>query len=93
MFGGDANWGRIVAAIGACGIQCNPYNIDIFINNIQLVQNGIGNESLKEECDRTIKRGRDISVDINLHIGNTRATVFTTDLTYDYVKINSLSHA
>jgi len=89
FFGEDANWGRIIAAIGRAGIQINPETIDIFVDNVPLVRNtqGCGEEAEKAATRILKKNAFTITVDLNL--GSKTATVHTCDLSTDYVKINA----
>ncbi|MDR2623987.1 MAG: bifunctional ornithine acetyltransferase/N-acetylglutamate synthase [Methanobrevibacter sp.] len=96
IFGGDPNWGRIVAAIGYSGVDFNPDNISIAISNkkkkVDLVKNSEilgfeGTDNLKQA--EKLMQSKNIKILVDLHIGDENATGFGCDLTYDYVKINS----
>lgn len=91
IFGGDANWGRIMCSIGYSKAQFDPYNVDIFFKNsigeIQVVQLGYGipfNKTLAHE----ILSQEYVNIYVDLHDGNYNATAWGCDLTYDYIKIN-----
>lgn len=89
FFGEDANWGRIMAAVGRSGARLDPAAIDLFIDDVQLVQNGLwlGPES---ERDATQKmKNREFQVIIDVKQGDGQAKVYTCDLSYDYVRINA----
>jgi glutamate N-acetyltransferase / amino-acid N-acetyltransferase len=86
-FGGDYNWGRIMAALGMSGAVFNPDRTDMYINNRLAVKNGqaaAGSRSL----EGSFKKKR-IDILIDLHNGGKTYEVFTCDLSYDYVKINA----
>ena len=87
FFGSDPNWGRIVAALGRAGIPFNPDRVDVAIGGIKVAVNGAsaGNEV---PAARVMKR-RDIRIEIDLKGGRGSSTIWTTDLSYGYVKINA----
>ena len=87
FFGEDANWGRIMAAIGRAGVDIIGEKISIYFNNTPVVKNGSGT-SRDKEADKVIKK-KDICLTVDLGMGKAGATVWTTDLTYEYVKINA----
>lgn len=91
MFGEDANWGRVLCAIGYADAQfdISKVNVDLRSDNgsITVCQNGSGVE-FSEEKAADILSADEIYIDINLNQGNENATAWGCDLTYDYVKIN-----
>lgn len=91
MFGSDANWGRVLCAIGYSKCDVNVNKIDVkFISKggeILVCQNGSGVE-FSEELAKKVLLEREINIDINLNDGKATATAWGCDLTYDYVKIN-----
>lgn len=91
MFGSDANWGRILCAIGYSKCDVDVDKIDVkFISQggeILVCQNGSGVE-FSEELAKKVLLEREIIIDINLNDGKATATAWGCDLTYDYVKIN-----
>jgi glutamate N-acetyltransferase/amino-acid N-acetyltransferase len=89
LFGEDANWGRILAAVGRAGIPVDPEKIDIFFGSAQMVKSGIGcGKEAEAEATRVLKQD-EFTVVINLNLGNETDTVFTCDFSVDYVKINA----
>lgn len=89
FFGEDANWGRIIAAVGYSGAQVDPDRIAICFGDVPVVQKGLGTgPELEAQATEVLKRA-EFSVCIDLGIGNGRAEYYTSDLTYDYVKINA----
>jgi glutamate N-acetyltransferase/amino-acid N-acetyltransferase len=89
FFGEDANWGRILCALGHCGAQINPNRIDVFFDKSPIVKNGTGvHPRLEEKAAEVIKK-KSFKVTINLHQGKSQFSVLTTDLSIDYVKINA----
>ncbi|UCD71380.1 MAG: bifunctional glutamate N-acetyltransferase/amino-acid acetyltransferase ArgJ [Syntrophobacterales bacterium] len=89
FFGGDANWGRIAAAIGRSGVAINPNTFDILLNHVPVALGGMGtNGALQKEADQVLK-GNTVTLTIRLHQGNAHTSIFTCDLSTDYVKINA----
>jgi glutamate N-acetyltransferase/amino-acid N-acetyltransferase len=89
FFGGDANWGRIAAAIGRSGVPINPNTFDILLNHVPVARGGVEtDEALQEEAGQVL-RGDTVKVTIRLHQGYGQSSVYTCDLSLDYVKINA----
>jgi len=91
MFGNDANWGRILCALGYSGGDFSPESVDIYIKNeigkLQLVKDGLG-LSFDEELAVSILDKEYVNIDIDLKDGEYSATAWGCDLTYDYIKTN-----
>jgi glutamate N-acetyltransferase/amino-acid N-acetyltransferase len=97
FFGGDANWGRILAATGRAGVQVEPARCDLFIDGgadaasrsgeLQLVAGGVP-LAYSEAAATAIFAQPEIDVRVELGLGSGAATVWTSDLSYDYVRIN-----
>ena len=86
VFGNDPNWGRVLSAVGTTQAQFDPDRIDVSINGVTVCRNGaIGDP--REGVDLAASRAVDIVVD--LKNGDQQATVWTNDLTHDYVEENS----
>jgi len=89
LFGEDANWGRIMAAVGRAGVAIDPGRIDIFFDAVQMVKNGTGRgKTIESEATKILKKP-EFDIVIDLHTGNGRAAVLTCDFSIDYVKINA----
>ena len=88
IFGNDANWGRIIAAIGRSGIKVNADRTDILFGNIYVFKNG-SPVSFSEKKVKNIIMKKEISINVNLKKGKKSVTIFTCDLTDKYVKINA----
>jgi glutamate N-acetyltransferase / amino-acid N-acetyltransferase len=89
FFGEDANWGRIMAAIGAAGVEVDPNRIRLFLDHERLVENGVGlGPSADREAAKVLKK-KSFTLAIDLGAGNESATAWTCDLSYDYIKINA----
>ncbi|MBI3811192.1 MAG: bifunctional glutamate N-acetyltransferase/amino-acid acetyltransferase ArgJ [Nitrospirae bacterium] len=89
FFGADANWGRIMAAIGAAGVKLNPYRIDLSFDHVPLVKNGVGLGKAADRRATRVLKQQSFSLTIDLHGGTASATAWTCDLTYDYIRINA----
>ena len=91
FFGQDPNWGRIICAVGYAGAEMVPEKTTVALGDIAVYKNGTGCE-FNEEALKEIMAEHDISVNIDLGLGNESATVWTCDLSYEYVKINGEYH-
>lgn len=89
FFGEDANWGRILCALGHCGARIDPNRIDVFFDKSPIVKNGMGVGARLEEKAGQMIRKKSFKVTVNLHQGKGQFSVLTTDLSLDYVKINA----
>jgi len=89
FFGEDANWGRIIAAVGYSGVDVDPDKIDIFFDDVQVVANGLTTGAEQEVLATEVLKKPEFRVTVDLHLGEGRAYYYTSDLTYDYVKINA----
>lgn len=87
FYGADPNWGRILAAVGQTGAALHPDHIDISFDDLMLVKNSIAAAPLNAAGD--ILKQSEFRVTIDLHSGSSVAEVATTDITPEYVKINS----
>ncbi|ACL03120.1 arginine biosynthesis bifunctional protein ArgJ [Desulfatibacillum aliphaticivorans] len=89
FFGEDANWGRLLAAAGRAGVPLDPYVVDIFFNEVQMVKDGMGLDMEAEAMATEVMKLPEFTVKIDLKMGKGQASVLTCDLSYDYVKINA----
>ncbi|SDT01306.1 bifunctional glutamate N-acetyltransferase/amino-acid acetyltransferase ArgJ [Microterricola viridarii] len=85
VFGNDPNWGRVLAAIGTTQAAFDPYIVDVSMNGVRVCHAGEPDQP-RELVDLS---PRDTHVLIELHVGAASATIFTNDLTHDYVHENS----
>ncbi len=91
FFGEDPNWGRIVCAAGYSGAAMNPNQVNLDIGGIRLVEKGM-NCNVPLANLSNIMSAHDITMTIDLAIGEASATVWTCDFSYEYVKINGEYH-
>lgn len=87
FFGGDPNWGRMVAALGRAGIKINSEKVDMSLNGVQVVKKGLDTGLEKKAAD--VIKTSEVTVDVNLKLGGGSAKFWTSDLSYEYVRINS----
>ena len=91
MFGADANWGRVLCAIGYSGAPVDVNKIDVAFRSqagtIPVCQNGAGLD-FSEEKAKQILLEKEIEILVELNSGTASSTAWGCDLTYDYVKIN-----
>ena len=87
IYGNDANWGRLMAALGYSGIVLKEEKTDIYLNGLLVARNGMTTGVDKEANDRL--KDKRIKIVADLHLGKGNAKVLTCDLTEGYVKINA----
>lgn len=85
IYGNDPNWGRILAAVGTTQAEFDPYDIDVFINGVRVSSKGQPDQSR----DLVDLKPRAVHIKLDLHAGNSTATIYTSDLTHAYVTENS----
>jgi glutamate N-acetyltransferase/amino-acid N-acetyltransferase len=85
IFGGDPNWGRVLAAVGTADAHMDPLSIDVKLNGVQVCSDSA------PDADKTTVNfeARLVEIEIDLKVGNSTATIMTNDLTHDYVHENS----
>lgn len=92
IYGHDANWGRILCALGYSGVEFDPEKVDLVFESaagsIQIIKNGIAVDYSEEEATRILSEPA-VTAIANMNQGNAEATAWGCDLTYDYVKINA----
>ena len=92
VYGNDANWGRILCALGYAGVDFDPEKVDLYIESVdgklKLVEDGI-EADYSEEYATKILSGKEVCAIIDMKMGEAMATAWGCDLTYDYIKINA----
>ncbi len=92
VFGNDANWGRILCAMGYSGVDFDPDQVDLYIESVdgclKLVENGMATD-YSEEFATKILSGKEVKAIADLKTGPAKATAWGCDFSYDYVKINA----
>ena len=90
LFASDANWGRILAAIGRAPVsRLEIEKVDLFLGDVCLIEKGLPHPDYTEQKGQDVMKQQDITITVNLHLAESAATIWTTDLSYDYVKINA----
>ena len=90
LFASDPNWGRILAAVGRAGIDALDLdNLQIYLDDVCIVQEGGRAESYTEAAGKAVMSKEEILIRIVLNRGDVTETVWTTDLSHDYVSINA----
>ncbi len=90
LFASDPNWGRILAAVGRAGVSDLDIDaIKLFLGDVCIVENGGRADSYTEEAGQAVMDQTDITITIQLNRGAVKEVVWTTDFSYDYVKINA----
>ena len=89
FFGQDANGGRILAAVGYSGAEVDADKVELFFDDVQMVENGVFVGGDAEQQGSQVLRKTEFAVTVDLKLGEGNATVYTSDLSYDYVKINA----
>jgi glutamate N-acetyltransferase / amino-acid N-acetyltransferase len=87
LFGQDANWGRILCAMGYSGASFDPEQVDLYIGDLQMMASGTG-LAFDEEAAARVLAEKEVVVRAYLHSGGASATAWGCDFSYDYVKIN-----
>ncbi len=90
FFASDPNLGRILAAVGYAGISdLDQTGIDLFLDDVQVARHGGRHAAYREEDGHRVMKQSEITVRVDLHRGDATATVWTCDLSHDYVSINA----
>ena len=87
--GEDPNWGRIVAAVGKAGEEADRDRLAIWLGEIQVAKDGEVAPSYREQDGATYMKNREIAISVDVGVGKGAATVWTCDLTKDYIAINA----
>ncbi|HTZ18336.1 MAG TPA: bifunctional glutamate N-acetyltransferase/amino-acid acetyltransferase ArgJ [Dissulfurispiraceae bacterium] len=87
IYGNDANWGRLMAALGYSGIAVKEEKVDISLNGLMVAKKGVA-AGVDKEANEKLK-DKKVKIVIDLHLGNGSAKVLTCDLTEDYIRINA----
>ncbi len=92
IFGHDANWGRILCAMGYSGASFDPEKVDLYFESeagkLQIIRDGVATDYSEEEATKILSEKKVTAV-ADIHMGTAEATAWGCDLTYDYVKINA----
>ena len=89
FFGQDANWGRIVAAVGYAGVAIDPARVNVDFDGVRVVSGGMRDPAYREEDGAAVLRRPEFVVKIDLQAGEDDYSLLTSDLTHDYISINA----
>ena len=89
LFGEDANWGRVMGAIGRSGIPIDPDTVTVRFDDIVMVRRGMGTGLDAERKIAQVFKRKEFTISVDLGQGRAQAHMWTTDLSYDYVRINA----
>ncbi|MGC4098392.1 MAG: bifunctional glutamate N-acetyltransferase/amino-acid acetyltransferase ArgJ [Nitrospira sp.] len=89
LFGEDANWGRVMAAIGRSGEAIDPGKVTVRFGDIVMVRKGVGVGLTAEQKIARVFKQKEFTITVQLGQGHAHAHMWTTDLSYDYVRINA----
>lgn len=87
IYGNDANWGRIMAALGYSGIALREEKTDIFFGNVRVVKDGVSAGKDREAAE--VLKGKELKIAVDLRMGNASSRILTCDLTEEYVRTNA----
>ena len=92
IFGHDANWGRILCALGYAGVEFDPEKVDLYFESdagsIKIIENGVDTDYSEAEATKILSE-KEVTAIADMKMGEASATAWGCDLTYDYVKINA----
>ena len=88
IFGHDANWGRIAAAAGKCGVEFDQYDVDIDFMDVPVLRGGLPLEMDEDDMLRRFEQNDEVRIVISLGLGEASARIWTCDLTHEYITIN-----
>lgn len=92
IYGHDANWGRILCALGYSGVSFDPQKVDLYFESaagkLQIIENGVALDYSEEEATKILSE-KEVTAVADMKMGDAAATAWGCDLTYDYVKINA----
>ncbi|MDP3789312.1 MAG: bifunctional ornithine acetyltransferase/N-acetylglutamate synthase, partial [Candidatus Omnitrophota bacterium] len=89
IFGGDPNWGRVIAALGASNADFDPDKADVYLGRVRVFSGGARVKKYDEKSARKLFMGREVYIKVDLKGGTHKATAWTCDMSKEYVAINS----
>ncbi len=89
IFAGDANWGRIVMAIGKAPVDIDISKLDVYIGDVRLMTDGTRDPGYEESMGAEVMSADEITITVDLKSGDYEETVWTSDLSHEYVRINA----
>jgi glutamate N-acetyltransferase/amino-acid N-acetyltransferase len=90
LFAGDANWGRFCMAIGRAPVdELDPTRVQLWLDDVQVAKDGLMADDYSEERGAAVLAQDEFTITVDLGSGSAAETIWTTDLSYDYVRINA----
>jgi len=89
IYASDANWGRIVMAIGKAGVDIDVGKLDVYLGDVQLMAGGEKHEDYAEAAGARVMAQEESAITVDLNAGDCTETVWTSDLSHEYVRINA----
>ena len=89
LFGEDANWGRVMGALGRAGVPIEPHKVTVRFDDVIMVKQGVGVGLEAEAAIARVFKQKEFTIAVHLGQGRAHAHMWTTDLSYDYVRINA----
>jgi glutamate N-acetyltransferase/amino-acid N-acetyltransferase len=89
FFGQDANWGRIFAAVGYSGAKVDQSRLSLCFDDVYMARNGVFVGGDAEARGTEVLKKNEFTVTVDLGLGNGKATVYTSDLSHEYISINA----
>ena len=89
LHAGDANWGRIIMAVGKAEVDLDVEKVDVFLGDVCLMRAGQRDADYTEEAGAAVMAGETIDITVDLHLGDVAETVWTSDLSPEYIAINA----
>lgn len=87
--GSDANWGRIIMAMGNCDVSLNPELVSLKVDDVLILESGLLHQDYRDEAGMHVFAKQEFSLHIDLGLGEGESTVWTGDLTHEYIAINA----
>ena len=88
VFGNDPNWGRILCAVGYSGVEIDPQRTDVQLCGVTIYTAGAGTRFDGDALSKAMMAD-EVDIEIDLNMGPASAEIFTSDLTYEYVRLNA----
>ena len=88
VFGSDANWGRIMMAAGKSGAEFDPYQVDVWLGDYQLVKDGMDAGFDEDKATELFSKDT-VTITVDLNAGDASVTMWTCDYSHDYISINA----
>lgn len=89
IYGEDPNWGRVIASLGASGVEFDPGRVDVYLGDIKVLSNGSCVKGYDKDKTKRLFKEKEICIKVDLKNGKYKATAWTCDFSKEYVEINS----